>query len=143
LRWQDEKQMKSSRNRIFVSILLFFIFILAANKNASAADDKLLHFGVSSLFGAASESYLHYKTNLKTPGRLIWGTTLGSIPGLAKEIIDSTKKDNHFSGGDMAADIGGAFVGALVANIFNNAIQVKIEKKEQEKMVVFSISYEF
>jgi uncharacterized protein YfiM (DUF2279 family) len=135
--------MKLLKNRILISIFLFFIVFSAANKNASAADDKLLHFGVSSLFGAASESYLHYKTDLKTPGRLIWGTTIGSIPGLAKEIIDSTKRDNRFSGGDMAANIAGAFVGAFVANIFNNAIQVKIEKKEEEKMFVFSISYSF
>ena len=135
--------MKLLRSRIFISILLFFIIFSTANKNASAADDKLLHFGVSSLFGAASESYLHYETNLKTPGRLIWGTTIGSIPGLAKEIIDSTKTDNRFSTGDMAANIAGAFVGALVANIFNNAIQVKIEKKEEEKMIVFSLSYRF
>ena len=68
---------------------------------------------------------------------------MGSIPGLAKEIIDSTKKDNHFSGSNMAANIAGAFVGALVANIFNNIIQVKIEKKEEEKMIAFSISYRF
>jgi uncharacterized protein YfiM (DUF2279 family) len=135
--------MKFLKNRIFISILLFFIVFSATNKNASAVDDKLLHFGFSSVFGAASESYLHYKTNLKTPGRLIWGTTLGTIPGLAKEIIDSTKKGNYFSGSDMAVDIAGAFVGALVANIFNNAIQVKIEKKEEEKMIVFSLSYRF
>ncbi len=135
--------MKFLKNRIFICILLFSIVFSAANKNASAADDKLLHFGVSSVFGAASESYLHYKSNLKTPGRLIWGTTLGTIPGLAKEIIDSTKKDNYFSGSDMAANIAGAFVGALVANIFNNAIHVKIEKKEEEKMIVFSLSYRF
>ena len=135
--------MNFLKSRILVSILLFSIVILATNKNASAADDKLLHFGYSSVFGAASESYLHYKTNLKTPGRLIWGTTLGTIPGLAKEIMDSTKKDNYFSGSDMAANIAGAFVGALVANIFNNAIQVKIEKQEEEKMIVFSLSYRF
>ncbi len=135
--------MKFLKNRIFISILLFFIVFSATNKNASAVDDKLLHFGFSSVFGAASESYLHYKTNLKTPGRLIWGTTLGTIPGLAKEIIDSTKKGNYFSGSDMAVDIAGAFVGALVANIFNNAIQIKIEKKEEEKMIVFSLSYRF
>ena len=135
--------MKSQKNRIFIWILLLFIFISTSNKNAFAGDDKLLHFGLSSVFGAASESYLHYKTNLKTSERIILGTALGSVPGLAKEIIDSTKKGNRFSGCDMAADIAGAFFGAVIGNLVNNIIQVKIEKKEDEKKFTVSLIYKF
>ena len=135
--------MKFQKNRIFIWILLIFIIISTSNKNAFAGDDKLLHFGVSSLFGAASESYLHYKTELKTSERIIWATTLGSIPGLAKELIDSTKKGNHFSGSDMAANIAGAFFGALIGNLVNNIIQVKIDKKGDNKTITISLSYKF
>jgi uncharacterized protein YfiM (DUF2279 family) len=139
----NEKKMKFQRNRILIWILLFIIAISTASKNASAADNRLLHFGISSVFGAASESYLHYKTKLKTSGRIILGTALGSVPGLAKEIIDSTKKGNYFSGGDMGADIAGAFVGAVLGNLVNNIIQVKIEKKKDEKKIAISLTCRF
>lgn len=135
--------MKFKRGQILICILSFLIIISTVNKNASAADDRLLHFGISSVFGAASESYLHYKTKLKTSERIILGTALGSVPGLAKEIIDSTKKDNRFSGGDMAADMAGAFVGALIGNFINNMIQVKIEKKKDEKKIAISLTCRF
>jgi len=102
-----------------------------------------LHFGISSVFGAASESYLHYKTKLKPPERIILGTALGSVPGLAKEIIDSTKKGDYFSGGDMAADIAGSFAGAVIGNFVNNIIQVKVEKKKGEKKTAISLTYRF
>ena len=135
--------MKFKKNPIFICILLIFIVIPTSTKNAFAGDDKLLHFGFSSLFGAASESYLHYKTDLKAAERIILGTTLGTIPGLAKELIDSTKKGNHFSGGDLAADIAGVFVGAFIGNLVNNIIQVKIEKKGDNKTFTISLSYKF
>jgi uncharacterized protein YfiM (DUF2279 family) len=139
----NEKKMKFQRNRILIWILLFIVAISTANKNVSAADNRLLHFGISSVFGAAGESYLHYKTKLNTSGRIILGTALGSVPGLAKEIIDSTKKGNCFSGGDMTADIAGAFVGAVIGNIVNNIIQVKIEKKKDEKKIAVSLTFRF
>jgi VanZ family protein len=135
--------MKFHKNRILIWILLFLVMISTTNKNVSAANDKLLHFGISSVFGAASESYLHYKTKLKTPERIILGTALGSVPGLAKEIIDSTKKGDYFSGGDLAADIAGSFVGAVIGNFVNNIIQVKVEKKRDEKKTAISLTYKF
>jgi uncharacterized protein YfiM (DUF2279 family) len=128
---------------IFIWISLFLIFISISSENAYGGDDKLKHFGVSSIFGATSESILHYKTKLKTSERIILGTTLGSLPGLAKELIDSTKAGNQFSGSDLAVDIAGAFFGAAVANFFNNLIQIKIEKIEENKSISISLSYKF
>jgi VanZ family protein len=118
---------------VFIWIFLFLILISISPENAYGGDDKLKHFGVSSLFGAASESILHYKTNLKTSERIVLGTALGSLPGLAKELIDSTKAGNQFSGSDLAVDIAGAFLGSVVANFFNNLIQIKIDKTEENK----------
>ena len=95
------------------------------------------------MFGAASETYLHYKTNLKASERIILGTTLGSLPGLVKELIDSTKRENHFSGSDLAFDVAGAFVGAMVGNFVNNIIQVKIKKENDKRAFIISFSFEF
>ncbi len=128
---------------IFICIFLSVLLVLISPKNAFAGDDRIKHFGISSLFGAASESILHYKTNLNTPERIALGTTLGSLPGLAKELIDSTKAGNQFSGSDLAVDIAGAFFGAVVANFFNNLIQIKIEKTEENKSFSISLSYRF
>ena len=121
----------------------FLILISISPENAFAGDDRLKHFGISSLFGAASESILHYKTNLNTSERIILGTTLGSLPGLAKEIIDSTKAGNQFSGSDLTVDIAGALLGAVIANFFNNLIQIKIDKTRENKSLSVSLSYKF
>ncbi|NIM91638.1 MAG: hypothetical protein GTO17_11905 [Candidatus Aminicenantes bacterium] len=128
---------------VFIWISLFLILVSISTENAFAGDDRVKHFGISSLFGAASESVLHYKTNLNTYERIVLGTTLGSLPGLAKELIDSTKAGNQFSGTDLAVDIAGAFFGAVVANFFNNLIKIKIEKTEENKSFSISLSYRF
>lgn len=128
---------------VLIWISFFLILISISPENAFTGDDTIKHFGISSLFGAASESILHYKTKLKTSERIILGTTLGSLPGLAKELIDSTKAGNRFSGSDLAVDIAGAFLGSIVANFFNNFIQIKIKKIEENKSFSISLSYKF
>jgi uncharacterized protein YfiM (DUF2279 family) len=135
--------MKYQTKRIFLWIFILLIFLSISNNTVFAVDDTLLHFGVSSVFGAAGESFLHYKTNLKTSGRILLGTALGSLPGLVKELIDSTEKGNYFSGTDLAADIAGAFIGALLANIVNNTIQIKIKNTKHDKTVTLSLSFQF
>lgn len=128
---------------IFIGGVLFFLIVSTSDINLFAGNDKLKHFGVSSIFGAASETCLHYKTNLKTSERIILSTALGSLPGFVKELIDSTEKENQFSGGDFVVDIAGAFLGAIVGNFFNNIIQVKIDKTDNNKTVAISLSYRF
>lgn len=135
--------MKILKTRLFIWFILFFILISISNKNLFAGDDKFKHFGVSFIFGAASESIFHYKTTLKTSERIILSTLLGSLPGLTKELIDSTKKGNHFSGTDLAVDVGGAFLGAIAGNIFNKIIQIKIGTTKDEKSASISLSYKF
>jgi len=135
--------MKFQTQRTFLWIFILLIIFSLSNNTLFSADYTLFHFGVSSVFGAAGESFLHYKTNLKTSGRIILGTVLGSLPGLIKELIDSTKEGNHFSETDLAADIAGAFIGALVANIVNNKIQIKIKKTKHDKTVTLSLSFQF
>lgn len=123
--------------------MAFLILISICNNNVSAGNDKLKHFGVSAVFGAGIESYLHYGTSLEDSERIILSTTLGTLPGLIKEFIDSTKEGNRFSGGDLAADFGGALLGALAGNFINNFIQIKMDIDKTQKNVVFTVSYKF
>lgn len=107
-----------------------------------AADDELLHFGVSAACGAGIETYLHYETELRSPARMCLATVLGSVPGLTKEIIDSTQEDNYFSGSDMAADVIGALAGTVLSSVVNDAISVRIERSKDIRVSV-SLTYNF
>jgi hypothetical protein len=120
---------------VAITILLFIPV-------SSFADDNfVLHLGLSTVFGAAGESYLHYKTNLGTSERIVYGTIIGIVPGFAKEVIDSTQEDNSFSGTQMAVNVLGALVGSVIANAINNNIQLNIEKNRKRVMV--SLLYRF
>ncbi|MFC2156721.1 hypothetical protein ACFLT9_02670 [Acidobacteriota bacterium] len=132
--------MKANYIRVLIirgPIVVLVIFLLCTP--LSAANDKLRHFGVSSLFGAAGESILHYTTDLNDFGLIGYGTALGTLPGLIKEVIDSTHENNRFDMGDLAADIAGALIGALIANLINNAI--RIETGTDKGGFVFSVSF--
>jgi len=104
--------------------------------NSFAVDDKTAHFGLSALFGAGAETVLHYRTDFEDVERVALGTLLGSIPGLAKEIIDSRQDGNEFSGRDLTADVAGAFSGAFLSHLFNNAIQVRLESGDGKQLSV-------
>lgn len=123
----------------FKSMVLIILLLMPATSFAASTDG--LHLGLSAVFGAASETVLHYKTDINDAGRITLGTVLGSLPGLAKEISDGTEEDNHFSGRQMAIDVAGAFVGAVIADLINNKIQMRIETNT--KSTVISLLVEF
>ncbi len=129
--------------RIIIFIIITFICIGVSPKHLSAKNDKIKHFGISVLFGAGGESFLHYATDLKGGGRVIFGTVLGTLPGFFKEMVDSTKKGNRFSGGDLIADILGSFCGAFLSNTINNKIKVKVNLNNKKQIWIFSISCSF
>jgi uncharacterized protein YfiM (DUF2279 family) len=127
--------------RTLVLIIILLLLIPVNSFAYSDFEEFAVHFGLSAIFGASGESILHYKTELGTAKRIIYGTIIGSVPGLAKEIVDSTEEDNHFSGKQMAQNVAGAFFGSVIANFINNKIQIKIEN--QKKKTMLSISYRF
>jgi len=94
-------------------------------------------------FGAAGESFLHYATDLKGDSRVLFGTVLGTLPGLFKEVVDSTEEGNRFSGGDLIADILGSFCGAFLSNMVNNKIQVNVDLNKKKDIWLVSIRYSF
>jgi len=73
--------------------------------------DKLKHFAVSVPFGALG-AYLARDT----AHPVIYGTLIGTLPGLIKEGIDGTCRSSGFSYKDLAVDVVGALTGALLGN---------------------------
>ncbi|CAB3635908.1 hypothetical protein [Paraburkholderia rhynchosiae] len=73
--------------------------------------DKAKHFAASAPFGALG-AYLARDT----AHPVIYGTLIGTIPGLIKEGIDGTCRSSGFSYKDLVADAAGALTGALLGN---------------------------
>ena len=73
--------------------------------------DKLEHFGVSTPFGALGGWLMR-----DTDHPVIYGTLIGTIPGLAKETLDGTCRTDGFSPKDLFADALGALTGAWLAH---------------------------
>ncbi|MBP0591991.1 hypothetical protein J8I87_20125 [Paraburkholderia sp. LEh10] len=73
--------------------------------------DKLEHFAVSAPFGALGA---HLARDTEHP--VVYGTLIGTVPGLAKEVIDGTCTTNGFSYKDLTADALGALTGALLTH---------------------------
>ena len=98
---------------ILISLFLF------ASLNADMAlsnDDNKKHFAISYACGALGEMMVH-SLELEGVEKVLYGTMIGTIPGIAKEVLDD-KFDNH----DLAYDILGSFSGALSAYYFTNWI---------------------
>jgi len=129
--------------KLIVCALALLILSAASPTLLSAKGDKIKHFGISTLFGAAGESCLHYATDMEGDQRIFFGTVLGTLPGLFKELIDSTKEGNRFSGGDLAADILGSFCGALLSNMINTKLQVNFKAEKNNRSFVVQINYSF
>lgn len=127
--------MKKLCFKIFICIILYTVL---SPEHILAQSDKRKHFWISTIFGATSETFLYYETGLKIPKSIFIGTVIGTLPGIAKELIDSSKEDNYFDNNDLSADIIGAFTGVLFSAIFRNNI-LMINK--DDKQIKFSIFY--
>jgi len=128
--------IRRGKHFIVISALVSFLLVPVCS---FAGDNPALHAGISLIFGAAGESVLHYNTGLGAGERILYGTLLGSLPGLAKELADSGDDDNGFSGTDMAANVAGAFAGSVIANLINTQIMVSVDIREKRAtaMVAF------
>jgi hypothetical protein len=126
-----------SKTKVGVAVIIVLISVLLTPVSCFADDSNFaLHAGISSLFGAAAETYFHYKTDLEAPSRVLLGAAVGSLPGLGKELTD-----DEFSGTDMAADVCGAFLGALIANVVNTRLKVNVERHAGRTTVLLTYSF--
>ena len=109
-----------------------------------AENDKAIHYGVSAVTGYIAETVLHKKLDSDIK-RIVYGTALGTVPGLIKEIIDANDKSDNGSGvfneKDLLADIAGAFTGALIANKVNKNLLATIQRKGDAYTVVLRYQY--
>lgn len=119
------------RKRMICAVILI---VACSGGNGFGFDDTAAHFGISALFGAGT--VLHDNTGLKDFGRVTIGTARGRLPGRVKEIADRRGEGNEFSGSDFAADVGGAFTGAFLSNLFNHVIQVRIKTGDEKQVAL-------
>lgn len=92
------------------------ILLLALATNTSAFEierDKVNHFGVSFGLGLIGNQIL--PDTISPFERVVYGTIIGTMPGLLKEILDKNNFDrNGFSGRDLFMDVLGSMAGSLV-----------------------------
>lgn len=113
--------------RMFKYLLIITILTTSFVYSAS---DKVLHFTISGIMGGGVESFLYRKTELGTTARIALGTGIAFLPGLGKEVLDSSKKNNKFSKSDLAYDFAGSLFGALASAYLNEKISMKVVEKE-------------
>ena len=102
-----------------VLVVLSFVCCFARADNWKGPD-KTKHFAVSALLGAAAYAVTEDKNQ---------AFVLALAPGLAKELYDSTRDDNHFSGKDMLWNALGAAVGVQVGTVVFKPYEVSVSFK--------------
>ncbi|MFO0462390.1 MAG: hypothetical protein ACK50I_24835 [Burkholderiales bacterium] len=85
-----------------------------AKPDSWTGSDKALHAGVSAPLGAMGAALA--PPGAGTAQRLLYGTALGALPGLAKELADLNRPGATPSMKDMAFNVLGAALGAAVAD---------------------------
>ena len=88
--------------------------VAAQSADSWTGSDKAMHVGLSAPFGAVGASLA--PADAGTGTRLLWGAAIGSLPGLAKEVIDLQRPGATASARDLAANLAGAALGALLAD---------------------------
>lgn len=88
-------------------ILLNGTTLACSHRDDWTGSDKAAHFGVSFALGVATS---------RVSDDTLTAVGLALVPGLAKELYDSTQDCNRFSWKDMAWNTAGAFVGVRTGN---------------------------
>ena len=85
-----------------------------AQVDSWTGQDKVRHFGVSAQLGALGMTMVPARAS--TAERILYGTLIGSLPGLAKELADFGRPGATPSMRDMVFNVLGAAVGAAFAD---------------------------
>jgi len=117
-------------------LLLGFVGLI----NLHAVDsNSAKHYGISAVFGFASETIIHKNfTELNDFEKISYATVIGTLPGLAKEI-----NDDKFSNEDLAFDALGALTGAVLSNYLNNNTSIFVSHSEENKSTQVMLAHKF
>ena len=126
------------------SALLTFVFFIGmfTQDGMRAASDDRKHFDISAMCGAGSQTLLQHRPELSAFERIVYGTSLATLPGLAKELADSRTPGNRFDKRDLGADAAGALTGALFSGLLGTSVIVLVDGNGRESIGV-SVSLPF
>jgi putative lipoprotein len=102
------------RGGVAAALAAAFAAPALAQTNPWAGSDKALHAGISAPLGMIGASIAGGAASAGE--RVLYGTMLGSLPGLAKELVDAQRPGGDASYRDMAFNVVGAALGALLAD---------------------------
>lgn len=124
------KYYRLSNLILFFLIIFILIFFINVNLEAQTIpSDKVLHFFVSFTLGMIDYRLIEFYCLNNNIFNLSWdddnnfysnlliSSIISFIPGLLKEIYDSTKPDNFFDFYDLIADIAGILFADLICYI--------------------------
>ena len=118
----------------------FLLLSLTGLIGLNAADsNSAKHYGLSAVFGFASETVIHKNfSELSDFEKISYSTVIGTLPGLAKEF-----HDDEFSNEDLAFDALGALSGAIFSNYLNNNTSIFISHSEENKSTQVMLAHNF
>jgi uncharacterized protein YfiM (DUF2279 family) len=94
-----------------ITAIILSMLATFAHADSWSTPDKPKHFAASIAWGAGARMICPTCTGLQA-------TALGTLPGLIKEIQDSTKRNGSgWSNRDLLADIAGAYVGVKLTGL--------------------------
>ena len=116
---------RSARGLVFRALALLIVVALGPFSTAMAqirqdawvGMDKANHFGVSAPLGMFGASMAGKSAD--SADQMLYGTLIGALPGLAKEIYDMGRPGSTASAKDMAWNFLGAAAGSMSSRWFS------------------------
>jgi hypothetical protein len=125
--------------RIAMFLILSLVIMIPLS---SFADDNFdQHFTLSMLMGAIGETVVHNRETLNVPMKILVGAAIGTVPGIIKEIGDSTNDNNYFSETQVLYDAMGSAVGSLIAYKYHSRTKVNVSGSEGGVKISLLYSY--
>jgi len=119
VRWFTSQLCRTLLLPFVVSLAIFSPSMAEIRQDAWVGMDKANHFGVSAplgMFGASMAGKSADSTD-----QILYGTLIGALPGLAKEIYDIGRPGSTASVKDMAWNVLGAAAGSMSSRWFSVA----------------------